>query len=259
MPTRDAYEPGRPCWVDLGTTDPEAARSFYSEMFGWSADVDPRPEAGGYAQFMHDGLSVAGVGPIFAEGMPPSWTTYIATADADATAKEITANGGTLMQPPFDVLDAGRMAVFAGPDGAVAGIWQAGKHIGAQFVTEVGGWNWSQLYTRDKEAALAFYGAVFGWSLGEDPTWGEYIAISEGGGEIGGATQMGDDFPSDVPPHWEVTFLVDDADAFLQKAQSLGATPHGPASDVPMNGRAASLADPQGASFAIMSFPAQPG
>ncbi len=100
---------------------------------------------------------------------------------------------------------------------------------------------------------------MFGWSLGEDPTWGEYIAISEGGGEIGGATQMGDDFPSDVPPFWEVTFLVDDADAFLQKAQSLGATPHGPASDVPMNGRAASLADPQGASFAIMSFPAQPG
>jgi predicted enzyme related to lactoylglutathione lyase len=258
MPIRDAYEPGRPCWVDLGTTDPEAARAFYTEMFGWSAEVDPRPEAGGYAQFLHDGHEVAGVGPIFAEGMPPSWTTYIATADADATAKDITANGGTLLQPPFDVLDAGRMAVFAGPDGAVAGIWQAGKHTGAQFVTEVGGWNWSQLLTRDKEAALAFYGAVFDWRLGEDPNWGEYIALGDNG-EIAGATQMGDEFPSDVPAHWEVSFLVPDADAFLERAQSLGAKQLGPSQDTPMNGRSASLADPQGAAFIVMSFPAQPG
>jgi predicted enzyme related to lactoylglutathione lyase len=258
MPIRDDYEPGRPCWVDLGTTDPDAARAFYTEMFGWSAEVDPRPEAGGYAQFLHDGHPVAGVGPIVAEGMPPSWTTYIATADADATAEAITANGGTLLQPPFDVLDAGRMAVFAGPEGAVAGIWQAGKHAGAQFVTETGGWNWSQLLTRDKDAALAFYGAVFDWRLAEDPTWGEYIALGDNG-EIAGATQMGNDFPSDVPPQWEASFLVNDAYAFVERAQGLGATPQGPAIDAPMNGRSAALADPQGASFRVMSFPAQPG
>ncbi len=254
MPIRDAYEPGRPCWVDLATSDPAAARSFYGELFGWSAEVDPRPEARGYAQFTHDGHAVAGVGPLFAQGMPPSWTTYIATADADDTAASITANGGTVHHPPFEVLDAGRMAVFSGPDGAVAGLWQARQHKGAAFVTEPGGWSWSQLLTRDKEAAIAFYGAVFDWRLREHPDWGEHLALGEEGGEIAGATQMDDRIPPEVPSHWQVTFMVDDADAFLSKAEGLGAKAHGPVEDMVMGGRVGSLADPQGASFGILSF-----
>jgi len=255
MPIRETYEPGRPCWVDLATSDPAAARSFYGALFGWGADVDPRPEAGGYAQFKHDGHPVAGVGPIFTEGMPPSWTTYIATADADATAAAITANGGNVLQPPMDVLDAGRMVIFSGPDGAVAGLWQARRHTGAAFVTEPGGWSWSQLLTRDKEAAVAFYGAVFDWRLHEHPDWGEYLALGEEGGEIAGATQMDDDkFPREVPAHWVVTFMVDDADAFVARAEGLGATALAPVEDMVMGGRVGSLADPQGASFGVLSF-----
>ena len=259
MPIRDAYEPGRPCWVDLSTSDPAAARSFYGELFGWTAHVDPRPEAGGYAGFARDGHSVAGVGPIVAEGMTPSWTTYIATIDADATADAVTANGGTVHQPPFDVMDAGRMALFSGPDGAIAGLWQAGNHTGAAFVTETWGWSWSQLLTRDKAAAMAFYGAVFDWRLGDDPDWGEYIALGEDGGEIGGATQIGDEHPPEVPSHWQVWFLVDDADAFAARTQDRGGTALGPVEDMSMAGRRCLLADPQGASFVAMSFAAPPG
>jgi len=143
-------------------------------------------------------------------------------ADADATAAAITANGGTVHQLPFDVLDAGRMAVFSGPDGAIAGLWQARQHNGAAFVTEPGGWSWSQLLTRDKEAAVAFYGAVFDWRLSDDPNWGEYLALGEEGGEIAGATQMGDESSADVPPHWQVVFMVDDADGFVERAEQLG-------------------------------------
>ena len=101
MPIRESYEPGRPCWVDLGTTDPAAARAFYGSLFGWTPEVDARPEAGGYAQFRHDGHAVAGVGPIFTEGMPPTWTTYIATADVDATAAAVAENGGTCYSRPW--------------------------------------------------------------------------------------------------------------------------------------------------------------
>jgi len=259
MPIRDTYEPGRPCWVDLATSDPAAAQSFYGELFGWTARVDPRPEAGGYAQFTHDDHAVAGVGPIFADGMAPSWTTYIATADADATADAISASGGTVHQPPFDVLDAGRMAVFSGPDGAVAGLWQAGAHTGAAFVTEPGGWSWSQLLTRDKASAVEFYGAVFDWRLREDPNWGEYLALGEEGGEIGGATELGQDVPPEVPSHWQAVFMVDDADAFAERARDLGATPHGPVEDMAMGGRIGSIADPQGASFSVLSFATPPG
>lgn len=258
MPIRDSYEPGRPCWVDLGTPDPAAARAFYSALFGWEVEVDPRPEAGGYAQFTHDGHRVAGVGPLFTEGMPPAWTQYIASADVDATADAVTKAGGTIVQPPMDVLDAGRMLVFAGPDGAIAGVWEAKEHKGAAFVTEPGGWNWSQLLTRDKDAAMDFFGEVFDWHLREDETWGEYIGLGDEGNEIGGATQAGDELPAEVPAHWQVSFLTDDLDALLAKVDEHGGRRVGPIEDTPLDGRSVLLADPQGATFNVMAFPAPP-
>ena len=146
------------------------------------------------------------------------------------------------------------MAVFSGPDGAIAGLWQARQHNGAAFVTEPGGWSWSQLLTRDKEAAVAFYGAVFDWRLSDDPNWGEYLALGEEGGEIAGATQMGDESSADVPPHWQVVFMVDDADGFVERAEQLGAGSLRPVDDMAMGGRVGSLSDPQGASFGVLSF-----
>jgi predicted enzyme related to lactoylglutathione lyase len=259
MPIRDSYEPGRPCWVDLAAPDPAGARSFYGEMFGWEADVDSRPEAGGYALFRRNGNAVAGVGPIPAEGMPPMWSTYIATADADVTADVIIANGGTVHQTPMEVLDAGRLAVFSGPDGAIAGLWEPKNHVGATLVNEPGGWNWNQLMTRNKDAAITFYKEVFDWRFITHPEWGEYLALGEDGGEVAGVTDMGTEFPADVPPHWEVSFMVDDVDAFVPEAEELGAKLMGPLQDMPMNGRTATMTDPQGALFTIMSFPTPSG
>lgn len=254
MPIRDSYEPGRPCWVDLSTSDPGAARSFYTELFGWEVQDDPRPEAGGYAQFMRDGHTVAGVGPIPQEGIPPTWTTYVATENVDVTADVVAANGGTILQPPMQVLDAGRMALFTDPTGAVLGLWEAQNHIGAQFVTEPGGWSWSQLMTRDREAALKFYEEVFDWHLESHPDWGEYLALHKGGGEIAGVSEMGSDFPAEMPAHWQVTFMVPDADDFAALAQGLGGKSVAPVEDMAMGGRVGAIADPQGAIFSVLSF-----
>ena len=51
------------------------------------------------------------------------WMTYLATADADATAAKIKGGGGQLVMEPMDVMDAGRMAVAVDPAGAVFGVW----------------------------------------------------------------------------------------------------------------------------------------
>ena len=253
MPANDSYPHGNPCWVDLGTSDPATARSFYSELFGWTAEVDERPEAGGYAQFRKEGRTVAGVGPLFREGMPPAWTTYIASDDVDATAASITKHGGQVMMEPFDVLDAGCMTVFASPDGAVAGVWQAINHHGSGLVNEPGTWCWSDLASRDVEAARAFYESVFDWKLQSDPTWGEYMSLN--GREIATISALGSELPAQVPSHWRNSFMVDDADATIARAQELGATPHGPISDFASRGRSGALADPQGAQFGVLSFP----
>ena len=93
------------------------------------------------------------------------WNTYVAVASADDTAEKVGAAGGKVLQGPFDVMDAGRMAVVADPEGAVFCIWEAKENIGAKVVNEHGALNFNGLATRDAAKAEAFYGEVFGWKL----------------------------------------------------------------------------------------------
>src|SRR5580765_6166379 len=162
MVLRDTPWPaGYPCWVDVMTSDLEAAKAFYGGLFGWNA-VDGPPEAGGYVIADVGGNPVAGLMAIPPDmaGHPSVWTTYLATDDADATAAAITANGGTLSMPPMDVMDVGRMAVAQDPTGGTFGLWQAKAHTGVHLANEPGALTWNEFMTRDYEGAKAFYGAV---------------------------------------------------------------------------------------------------
>ena len=117
MPERDGYIPGVPCWVDTSQPDPESALDFYSGLFGWEfEDVMPPGSEGKYfLARLHGGL-VGAVGGI-PEGAPPMavWNTYVWVESADDTASKVRDAGGNVLMEPFDVMDAGRMAVFAIP------------------------------------------------------------------------------------------------------------------------------------------------
>jgi predicted enzyme related to lactoylglutathione lyase len=165
MLERDGYPPGVPCWVDTPQPDPHAAAAFYGVVFGWQfEDRMPADVPGHYFVARLRGREVAAVGSQ-PEGAPPMavWNTYIWVDSADGAAARVRSAGGMVLAEPFDVLDAGRMAVCSDPTGAVFSLWQAGNHRGAQLVNEPGTWNWSDLNTRDLEATEAFYGEVFGW------------------------------------------------------------------------------------------------
>ena len=190
MPPVTAYTPGTPSWVDLASADLAASASFYSTLFGWDA-VDQGEEAGHYHLFELNGVPVAGAGPIMMEGQPPAWTTYVSVEDADASIAKVAQAGGTVFVEPMDVLDVGRMAVFADSTGAAAAVWQPATHIGAGLVNEPGALAWNELNTRDAAAAKTFYGAVFGWE-GETGSMGEmeYTEWKLGGVVIGGMLAM---------------------------------------------------------------------
>lgn len=100
MTTRDAAWPaGTPCWTDLSTSDPQAAREFHGRLFGCDLQVGP-PETGGYTMARLDGRAVTAINGMAAEGQTPTgWVTYLATADVDATVAAAQAAGGTSMFP----------------------------------------------------------------------------------------------------------------------------------------------------------------
>jgi predicted enzyme related to lactoylglutathione lyase len=236
---RDEYAPGMPSWVDLGSPDIDGAADFYSGLFGWEAtEPGPVEETGGYRMFEYKGRPVAGLGPQTNPG-PPYWTTYVTVADADATVAKAEEAGG-------------RMAVFADPTGAAIAIWQPGTHPGAGLVSEPNTMCWNELSTRDVPAATEFYGQVFGWTAVPQ---GPYNEWQLDGTTVGGMMQTPDMVPAEVPAHWLVYFAVEDTDAAVARAQELGGSVVVPPMDI-QPGRFATLTDPTGAMFAVITLKA---
>jgi uncharacterized protein len=276
MPERDGYLPGVPCWIDTSQPDPEAAVEFYSGLFGWEfEDVMPPGSEGKYFIARLRGGDVAAVGSL-PEGAPreAAWNTYVWVESADDAAAKASDADGRVVMEPFDVMDAGRMAVLADPEGAAFCVWQAKEHKGARIVNEHGALNFNGLNTRDVGAAERFYGALFGWGRFDLPggqAWtlpgyGDYLeqltpGIRKMTAEFGVAgfedvvaainAIGGDD--TDTPAHWSVTFGTDDADATAQKATELGGEVVAPPFDAPFV-RMTVLRDPQGATFIASKF-----
>jgi predicted enzyme related to lactoylglutathione lyase len=255
MSERASYAPGTPCWIDLGTPDMEASIDFYTALFGWDVPESENAEqTGGYRQAMVNGKPVAGMMPLMQEGQPPVWSTYVSVADADATAAAVKEAGGNTIAEPMDVMDLGRMAIFADPTGAVLGIWQPGTFVGAEIVKESNAIVWNELNTRDTEAAKSFYGTVFGWGFEErEFETGTYASIKVGEDSIGGMIDITDRAPDEVPAHWLVYFAVDDVDATVAKATDSGGGVALEAFDIAEVGRIAIVKDPFDAVFAVMA------
>jgi uncharacterized protein len=277
MSTQDRYIPGVPCWVDTTQPDPTAAARFYAELFGWEVEDTMPPDAPGhYFIGRLRGGDVAGVGSQ-PEGAPQGavWNTYVWVDDADETAAKVREAGGTVLAEPFDVMEAGRTAVFADPAGAAFSVWQPGAHRCAAIVNEHGSLNFNVLNTRDLEGASAFYGAVFGWEVldvGGAPMWalpayGDFLerrtpglrenVKAMGGPErfeevVAGITLLSGD-QRDVPAHWGVTFAVDDADATAARAAELGGRVVVAPFDAPWV-RMTVITDPAGATFTASKF-----
>lgn len=251
MTVRDTpWAPGTPCWVQLMTTDPGAAREFYGALFGWTVDADSGMASLGEHH-------VAGLGDMMGMDHPPVWSTYLAVSDVNETAAAIERAGGSVVAPAMALGELGRMAFLQAPGGGVFGLWEAGSHFGVQRANEPGALTWNEFMNRDYDAAKAFFADVFGYTyteIGDDGF--QYATIEVDGNTVGGIGALPAEVPSAVPPHWRVYFAVDDADAAVAKVGELGGSVLRPPMDMPY-GRHADVADPQGAPFSVIK-PAPP-
>lgn len=247
MSHRDTPWPaGTPCWVDIAVTDVTAATAFYRDVLGWSF-VDSGEEFGHYHIAQTGGRAAAAIGPVMEEGQPSAWTTYLATDDADGTAKLITDNGGSLLSDPMDIPGNGRMAIAMDPTGAAFGVWQAIGMNGFEIANEPGSVTWNDARVADAEAAKAFYSAVFGYTYDPVPDAPDgYTTVLAGGEPVFGLVAVA----QGVPPHWLTYFSVADVDAAVAIAARSGAGVLMPAEDTGF-GRIAVLTDPFGATLAL--------
>jgi len=258
MPSRDSAPIGSPCWADLWTSDVDASRTFYAELFGWEAQA-PSPEFGGYFMFTRDGVPVAGaMGDMGDMAANDAWKIYLDTDDIAKTLEGAEAAGAQVISPAMPVADLGTQAVLIDPTGAQVGAWQPGTFPGFTVLNEHGAPSWFELHTRDHAGAVAFYRSVFGWDTDAVGDTDEFrytvMRHPSGEGELAGIMDAAAFLPEGVPSSWSVYWEVDDADAAVARVAALGGAVVLEAADTPY-GRLATVSDPAGAQFKLRTPP----
>lgn len=255
MAERTSHETGTFSWADLATTDQDGAKAFYSALFGWDYVDNPIADGTVYSMCRLEGKDVAAIAPQNQQerdqGIPPHWNSYITTHDLDERAPRATELSGALIMPPFDVMDAGRMALAADPTGAVFAMWLPKNSIGAELVNVPGALAWNELGTSDPEAAKRFYADLFGWSYDEIEMngAGTYAMIKNGDRSNGGIRPL---TPQEqgMPPFWLVYFGTASCDETVATAERHGGRALVPKVTIPA-GSFSVIADPADAVFAI--------
>ena len=248
MGERTSYAPGTFSWAELATSDADAAKAFYTSVFGWEYEDNPIGDGQVYSMARRDGKDVAA---LFSSDQPPHWNCYVTVAPAEEAAARAAEHGGRALADPFDVMDVGRMAVVADPTGAALCLWEPRRHIGAALVNAPGAMTWNDLVTPDPDAAASFYGALFGWTTEEMPEAGGYRVIKNGERSNGGIVRLDPErMGAETPPSWMPYFGHEDVDRLVEEVGGLGGRVFNGPVQMPQ-GSIAVLGDPQGAVFAV--------
>lgn len=250
------YPDGVFCWTDLSTPDPEAAKAFYTGLFGWEVEDRPISSGGTYTMLKIEGKQVTALSDMQpemkAQGVPAFWSSYVKHSNVDAVAERITANGGSLLFPPMDVMQYGRMLIATDPAGALFGVWQPAEHIGAELVNMPNAVVWNELQTRQPDVVRPFYEAVFDWASHTDANG--YVIYQANGRTQAGMITMDENWGPEIPTNWSVYFMTEDVAAKAALAEKLGGTVLVPPTQAGEMGIFAVIQDPQGGAFNVMSF-----
>ncbi|MFH6784773.1 MULTISPECIES: VOC family protein [Methylobacterium] len=246
---------GTPIWFELNATDQDAAQAFYEAVAGWHVAPSPMPEHGGYRIAEADGTPVAGI-----RGSTPGapgltgWAVYLATGDVDAVASRVVALGGQVPFGPVDIPHVGRFAMACDPQGVAFAVMNPARPGASRAFGPVplgtertlGHGVWIELATPDPAAAIAFYGALFGWEkLGAMPMGGsgEYAFIGRGDLRPGAVMSSA---ATGAPARWTWYVHVADIDLAVAAVRDRGGTVLQGPDPIPGGSYSATIADPAG-------------
>lgn len=240
----------RMTWADLGSKNMEAAKLFYSQLFGWTPVEQPGEEMQGYAVFELDGKPVCGVMNLGDNPAPVNWLSYISVSDArEATARAQKA-GAQVIVEPMDVMTNGAFSVIMDPAGSPIGLWEPRDVSGWQAYRMPKSVCWQELHSTDVDKAKKFYADVFGWELDSPEQFGGYTVCKLPGEAEGFA---GITSTEHAPMRdWLTYIAVEDCDAMAGRVKEVGGTLLLEPQDIPGIGRFAVLKDTEGAELGLL-------
>jgi predicted enzyme related to lactoylglutathione lyase len=255
------FSEGAPAWADAALPDLAAGQRFYGELFGWTFQ-DQGEQFGHYTMALRDGKNAAALMATMDPSMPTAWNVHLAATDAERTAERIREAGGQIVFGPDAVGDVGVMLAGTDPGGSFFGVWQPGSHAGFGVVNEHGAFCWTENVTRDAAAVDAFYKAVFGYEAHQVDPGGQFdyavYSLPNVADPVAGRMKRPAGDPADAPSRYQVYFAVDDCDAAASTVRRLGGRVDREPMDSPF-GRMATVADDQGAEFAIIDLTRKSG
>lgn len=253
---------GQFCWIEMMTKDGAGFKEFYGKLFGWNIAEEAMSSGGSYMMFnLKADQPLGGAfqmnADMLKQNIPTHWNAYITVENVDATVTKVAGLGGKVVQAPFDVVDAGRMAVLEDPSGAIVSVWQGKQHAGfGPFVCGTPGTPaWFELATKDVEKCGKFYCQLFGWNAEAKDMGGfTYTTFSLGADcKVAGMMQMTKEW-GDAPSHWMTYFNTSNCDALAKQIADCGGSICVPPTEVPGVCRFLVANDPQGGFFSAMTW-----
>jgi len=257
--------PGKIVWRDLLTNDPAASQRFYGELFGWEfesiGDASNLRSNSAYTLIRHNGRLIGGMVDTLAlndRNDISQWVVLMSVEDLDARVAGVTTNGGTIVTPPTDMQERGRLALVRDAEGALLGLLETRDGDPRDREAEVGGFLWDELWTTDVQNASAFYGEMAGLTpdtvdidadRGTAPT---YRLLKAGDTPRVGILPN----PLDgLDPVWVSYIRVENPATITPRVADLGGRVIVEAQPRPLGGEVAFIAGPSGAGIALQTWP----
>ena len=237
---------GAVVWFDLLTEDDDAVLDFYRELFGWEIQA----HTDRHWVVVHNGRPIAGISQIPNEDPKAKeafWLAGIVVDDVDTAFQRASARGAELHVEPADSAGYARYAIISDNDGVPVMLLDPFTPLGGD--RGPGSWVWAELWSRDPEAAAAFYGDVVGFDTGTTEVGGSPYRVFKTRGEI--RAGLVPTPHEEIQPAWAPYLLVADLRATLARVEKLGGAVVARPDLFSSRGEVALLADPSGAAFFV--------
>ena len=108
----------RVSWNELSTSEPAAARKFYTELFGWDdGEFMDMGEMGEYRFLERNGTRIGALCGMM-PGQHPKWRYYIRVPSIGQAKQTVEDKGGTIAMGPYQVPTGDWIILGTDPEGA---------------------------------------------------------------------------------------------------------------------------------------------